>query len=239
MPDARPRFAQVARRTVSDEVREAIASTIRNGTLGPGVQLPSERALCEEFGVARTSVREAIQGLASLGLIEKRGNRSYVVEHLPAIRLDGHDARKRRVQELFEVRQIVEIPIARLAACHADDEERAEISQIAQRFSPDMDLDEFRQSDRDFHWAVARACGNPTLAELYGKVLESLFRSHEFEDLLSARKNRKAVREIIRSASEAHRRIAAGIAESDWAAVVDAAEGHLDDVENQMISKMV
>ena len=45
--------------------------------------IPSERDLAEQFRVARTSVREAIQGLLSLGVIERRGNRSFVVEHLP------------------------------------------------------------------------------------------------------------------------------------------------------------
>jgi GntR family transcriptional repressor for pyruvate dehydrogenase complex len=238
LTEPRPRFEPVARRTISEEVRAAIASSIVNGTFGPGALLPSERALCEEFGVARTSVREAVHGLATLGLIEKRGNRSYVVERLPEVRLDADDGRKRQVRELFEVRQIVEVPIARLAACNATEQERAEIVRMAERFRPDMRLEEFRRCDREFHWAVAVACGNLTLAELYGKVLESLFRSDEFEGLLTARKNRGAVREVIRSASAAHRRIAAGILNGDWAEVVEAAEGHLDDVENRMISKM-
>ncbi len=83
------------------------------------------------------------------------------------------------------------------------------------------------------------ACGNATLAELYGKVLESLFQSQDFEELLSARSNRAAVSEIIRNASEAHKAIAQGIADRDWAFVTEAAERHLDQVEDQMISKMV
>src|SRR5919108_191451 len=82
---------------------------------------------------------------------------------------------------------------------------------IAARFHADMKLDEFRRLDREFHWAVARACGNDTLAELYGKVLESLFASRAFDELLEARSNRKAVREIIRSATVMHQTMAAAI----------------------------
>jgi GntR family transcriptional regulator, transcriptional repressor for pyruvate dehydrogenase complex len=232
-------FEPVSRRTVAEEIREAVANRIQSRQLPPGSQLPSERELCEQFGVARTSLREAIQGLIMVGLIERRGNRAYVVEHLPTVQLDGHDRRKRRVRELFEVRQVVEVPIARLAACHATDEQRSEIAELAGSFSTDMKLAEFRRLDREFHSAVARACGNQTLAELYEKVLESLFASREFDELLSARSNRRAVREIIRSATVAHQAIGHAIAFRDSIVAVDAAERHLEQVEGQMISRMV
>jgi DNA-binding FadR family transcriptional regulator len=233
------RFEPVARRTVAEEVREAIAARIVSRELAPGMQIPSERSLCEQFGVARTSVREAIQGLVTLGMIERRGNRSYVVEHLPAVQLDGADGRKRRVAELFEVRQLVEIPIARLAACRASDGDRAQIVVLADGFDPEMRLEEFRHRDREFHSAIAAACGNRTLAEVYGKILDSLFESREFDELLGARSNRKAVRDIIRNASDAHRAIARAISAGEWAETIEAAERHLDQVEDQMISKMV
>jgi GntR family transcriptional repressor for pyruvate dehydrogenase complex len=232
-------FEPVERRTVTEEVREAIAERIRTGSLPPGAQLPSERDLCQQFGVARTSVREAIQGLVIVGAIERRGNRSYVVEHLPSINFDADDLRKERVRDMFEVRQVVEIPIARLAALRATDEQQQEISDLADRFRPDMRIEEFRPLDRAFHWAVAGACGNATLAELYGKVLESLFSSKDFAELLSARSNRAVVREVIKGSALAHRAIADAIASGDWVAVVDAAEHHIHNVEDQMISKMV
>ena len=216
------RFDPVERRTVAEEVREAIAERIETGDLRPGSQLPSERDLCEQFAVARTSVREAIQGLVTIGLLERRGNRCYVTERLPNLQLDVTDGRKQRVRELFEVRQVVEIPIARLAASRATPEQREELVRMA----------------ATFHSAVARACGNATLAELYGKVMESLFASADFDELLSARTNRRVVRDVIRSSIAAHRRIAAAIAAGEWAEVMVVAEGHLEQVEDQMISRM-
>ena len=109
---------------------------------------------------------------------------------------------------------------------------------MAGEFEPSMPLDEFRRLDRAFHSAVARACGNATLAELYGKVMESLFASADFDELLSARTNRRAVRDTIRTAMAAHQRIAAAIAAGEWAEVMVAAEGHLEQVQHQMISRM-
>jgi GntR family transcriptional repressor for pyruvate dehydrogenase complex len=232
------RFEPIARRTVSEEVREALVESIRNGALRPGAQLPSERELCDQFGVARTSVREAVQGMVTLGLIEKRGNRSHVVEHLPAVNFRS-DGRKRRVRELFEVRQIVEVPIARIATARASAAQREEIVDMASHFTEDLPLDEFRRLDRAFHTSVARACDNEVLAELHHKVLDTLFHSGDFDELLNADENRLAVREIIRGACAAHLAIARAIAGGDASLAVAAAERHLADVEDQMISRMV
>jgi GntR family transcriptional regulator, transcriptional repressor for pyruvate dehydrogenase complex len=178
--------------------------------------------------------------LSFVGVVERRGNRTYIVEHLPEMRLDGagDDRRKRRVRELFEVRRLVELPIARFAAERASARERAEIARIAAGFRPEMPLEEFRALDRSFHWAVAKSCGNETLAEVYGKVLESLFASDDFAELLTAKSNRKAVRDVIRTSTEAHRSIATAIADGDADGVLKWAEQHLDDVEEHMISKM-
>ena len=67
------------RRSLPDEIRDRLLRLIRNGDLTTGQQLPAERVLCAELTVARTSVREAIQALVSLGYVERRGNRAYVV----------------------------------------------------------------------------------------------------------------------------------------------------------------
>jgi GntR family transcriptional repressor for pyruvate dehydrogenase complex len=229
-------FDPITRRTVSEEIRETLRESIRSGELASGQPLPSERSLCEQFAVARTSVREALQGLISLGLIERRGNRSYVTEIIPG--LISADARKRNVTEIFEVRRLVEVPIAELAALRADDEQRTEIRRAARAFRADMPLEGFRQADHRFHEVVARACGNPALAELYGKVLETLFHSTDFDSLLSASQNQAVVRRVIRESSKAHRDIATHLAAGDVEAVRKAAEKHLNQVEALMVAQM-
>ncbi len=228
-------FEAISRRTVAEGVREALLDKIRSGALPPGSQLPSERVLCEQFVVARTSVREAIQGLASLGLVERRGNRLYVAEHLPGVTLDD---RKRSVTHVFEVRRLVEAPKAELSARRATSAERDAIAEVATGFSATMPLDEFRRRDREFHAAIAAACGNPALAELHAKVLESLFKSTDFDSLLTDRRNATIVRRIIREAADAHRLIADAIRRGNVAQVRKAAETHLDQVEELMVAQM-
>ena len=234
-------FAPVKRRTISSEIRAQLLEAIRTGELQPGSPVPAERQLCEQFGVARTSVREAIQGLAASGYLERRGNRPVVAERLPEIRLKGDsatlDERKALVRQLFEVRRTIEPAMSELAARRATADERDDISELAGRST--SQLDEFRTIDRGFHTAISRACGNPLLQEVYGKTLGALFDSGELASLLYAEINRHEVSGIIASSTAAHRAIADALVAGRRKATIAAVQAHLDDVERRMIDRLL
>ncbi len=232
-------FEPLTRETVSAQIRAQLLHRINVGELERGTRLPSERDLADQFHVARTSVREALQGLVSLGIVERRGNRSYVAEHLPELAMAAPDADKRFVVELFETRRVLEVPIAELAAARATPAQRAAVREVAGRFERDMPIDEFRQLDREFHTLIAAASANPLLVELYGKVLDRLFRSETFDSLLSSEPNRAQVQAIVAQSVDAHRRIAAAFDAADPAAMSAAAAHHLDAVERHMVDDLV
>jgi len=229
-------FDPVERRTLPAEIRQRLADAIRSGQLAPGAPLAAERVLCDEFGVARTSVREAIQGLVIAGLLERRGNRLFVAERLPDVTFIGDD-RKALVRQLFEVRQVIEPAIVELSSRRATDDERAEIAEIASR--PPRDLQEFREIDRKFHATLARSCGNPMLNEVHAKALASLFGSGEFASLLYAEVNRAEVHDIIGSSTVAHRAIADAVVRGHSRKAVAAVVAHLDDVERRMVERLL
>ena len=233
-------FEPIGRETLSGRIREQLLQRISTGELEPGARIPSERALSEQFRVARTSVREAIQGLVSLGVIERRGNRSFVAERLPDITLTAlDDDPKSFVRQLFETRRTLELPIIRFAAVRADDDERAEIAEVARQFKPGIGLASFRRLDRRFHATIAHACGNPLLVEVYGKVLARLFESDEFERLLTSTRNRSEVRRIVDASASHHAAIAAAIAAGDADAAVRQGARHLDAVERGIVDRLV
>ncbi len=202
--------------------------------------MPSERDLSERFCVARTSVREALQGLASLGVVERRGNRSYVAEHLPEVVVapDGNGDGKSFVAELFETRRVLEVPLFEMAAVRASDEDRERVAALAARFNGSLDIGKFRRLDREFHTTIAASCDNPLLIELYGKVLDRLFRSVEFFTLLSSEANQAEVARIVADSSDGHQAISAAFVAGDAAAMRSAAESHLDQVEHSMIDRL-
>ncbi len=234
-------FAPVKRRTISSEIRAQLLEAIRTGELQPGSPVPAERQLCEQFGVARTSVREAIQGLTASGYLERRGNRPVVAERLPEIRLKGDsatlDERKALVRQLFEVRRTIEPAMSELAARRATAAERDDITELAGQST--NQLDEFRTIDRGFHTAISRACGNPLLQEVYGKTLAALFDSGELASLLYAEINRHEVSGIIASSTAAHRAIADALVAGRRKGTIAAVQAHLDDVERRMIDRLL
>lgn len=232
-------FEPVNRETLSAQIRDRLLRRITTGTLEAGALMPSERALSDQFGVARTSVREAMQGLLSLGMIERRGNRWLVAEHLPDVTIDGGDERNEFIRQLFETRRVLELPIIELAAERASSDQRSEIRTLSDRFHEGMPLAEFRELDRAFHSAIARACGNPLLVELYGKVLARLFRSEAIESLLADDANRDEVGVIVSQSAKIHATIADAVADGDVEGAVAAGTRHLRNVEQGMIDRLV
>ena len=231
-------FAPISRATVSSQIRSQLLDRVTIGELAPGSVMPSERDLSKRFGVARTSVREAMQGLVSLGVVERRGNRSYVAEHLPEVVVDPSGKGKSFVSELFETRLVLEVPLFELATERGSYEERQHVAALAKRFDDSLDIARFRRLDREFHTTIAASCGNPLLIELYGKVLDRLFRSSEFSALLTAEDNKPEVDQIIAKSSAAHREIAATFVAGDVAAMGQAARRHLREVEHSMVAEL-
>jgi GntR family transcriptional repressor for pyruvate dehydrogenase complex len=237
-------FGPITRQTIAEQVRARITERIASGELAPGSPVPAERSLSEQFGVARTSVREALQGLVSKGLVERRGNRMYVPELLPDVAFTSPeqteaDSRKQFVAQLFETRRVLELPIFELASCRATPDERDAIRRAAHEFWPGMPLDEFRALDRRFHTMIANACGNPLLVEVYGKVLDALFRSREFESLLVNEANRERVDDLIARSTADHQAIAKAFLDGTAVDVVAACERHLSNVEHRMVDDLV
>jgi GntR family transcriptional repressor for pyruvate dehydrogenase complex len=232
-------FGPVSKTTLSSQIRDQLLEMVSTGALEPGARVASERALSEQFQVARTSVREAMQGLLSLGVIERRGNRFFVVETLPDLSFRQLDDRKEFVRHLFETRRLLELPIIELAATRASDESRDEINDLANRFSARMSLREFRDLDKRFHATIARSCGNPLLVELYSKVLARLFQSEGVESMLADDANRAEVDRIVEQSIRQHAALARAVAAGDADGAVTEGRAHLEAVERGLIDRLV
>ena len=129
-------FEPIERTTVSERIRDDIHQRIISGELPPRTLLAAERALAEQFGVARTSVREAIQGLVSLGAIERRGNRIYVAEQVLGSELPTADGGKKKIRSLMEARRVLELSLFELAASRATSRQRNDILGLAGQPEP-------------------------------------------------------------------------------------------------------
>jgi GntR family transcriptional repressor for pyruvate dehydrogenase complex len=129
-PNSKVTLSPAPRRKLTETVAEQLVAAIRD--LPPGTKVPSERELTKELGVGRSTVREALNGLAMLGVVEIRHGQGVFVTGEPAQVGEPSSitaALERGVtNEFIEARLIVEVEVARLAARRRTDEDLARLS---------------------------------------------------------------------------------------------------------------
>lgn len=174
-----PFLESIAQRRLPDVIAEQVVDGIRKGALKPGDRLPTEQELARRLGVGRTSVREGLQKLQTLGIVEvKKGRGAFVAERTKD---DAGEAFARwtaehafAIEELIEVRLALEAQAAGLAAIRANEARIVEIERAYathQAAGEADDLTEIVRSDERFHQAIFDASGNRMLATLYGELI--------------------------------------------------------------------
>jgi DNA-binding FadR family transcriptional regulator len=178
-------FTSVAPRVrLADQVASQLENLIVEGHLQPGTRLPTETELCEQFNVSRTVVREAVQRLVSQGLVETRRGRGAGTTVLPASRdilvsslsrfLNRQEG-KVAFEDLHQVRCILELATARLAAVRATPEDIANLEHILTELEALRDDREaFAVKDADFHRMLAQATHNPLIVVLLDSIRDLL-----------------------------------------------------------------
>jgi GntR family transcriptional repressor for pyruvate dehydrogenase complex len=206
---------------VADDIQRLIAS----GELPPGAKLPAEREFAEQLGVSRTVVREAVHTLVAKGLLEsKHGsgtivrpmNHDALVEPLGWL-IQAHGA---TLDHIHQVRCILEVEIARLAAAEATDEAIAGLRGIVQEMERQKrEGVAFIALDAGFHQALAEMTANPLLAILLDSVRDVMEAVR-----LEVHRHPAVYNTVVLD----HACIAAAVERRDPAAAAQAMHQHLD-----------
>ena len=177
-----PLFEPIERKKVYELVAERLVQEITDRRLTPGDELPRERELAEVYRVGRSSVREALRMLESKGLIASPGSGRLVVaeytnplNHSLALLLEMHDG---DLQELFEVRRILEVESAGLAALRRTDEDLAAMRDALERMEQGLrSAERYVGGDVHFHLAVAVATQNRIATHMMRAIRDVLRRA--------------------------------------------------------------
>ena len=159
-------FAPVQSTTAFEEALERLGTAIKLGLLPPGTRLPAERDLCEQLGIARSTLRQALTALVQSGhlhALRGRGGGTFVADALPvtgppspAVLADWRDR--------CDVRLSVELGVALLAAERADAEAVATLSGHVEAMASSLDdFTVYRRADVRFHVGLAEATGSNAL----------------------------------------------------------------------------
>lgn len=159
-----------------DQAAESLREQIAEGLWPVGTRLPGETTLAKTLGVGRSTVREALRALAGAGLVQARqGAGVFVIATSPA---EDWTSRLRRaaVADVYEVRMLVEVQAARLAARRrTPDDVTALHAALEARRAAAQDGDAaFVDADIALHAAVVAAAHNPVLTDLFAEFVPRL-----------------------------------------------------------------
>ena len=223
---------QVKRRRLHEDIIHQLQSLIRQGVLKHGDRLPPERDLAEQFKVSRSSVREAIRSLELQGLVvSKRGSGTFintdnlgsVLALLAASLGPGEDA----LGDIFEMRRLLEPPIAALAAQRATPEEVQRMQDILEEQHRQVRQGETGvEADTAFHFALASATHNTALLKVVSAVEDILQRSRDRSLQEPGRPQRSL---------ESHHEVLQMVVTGDSRGAQEAMEHHLTTVEPSIL----
>jgi GntR family transcriptional repressor for pyruvate dehydrogenase complex len=215
----------VGRQTLSQAVSAAVLERIRTGEFVPGDRLPTEKLLMQEYGVGRNSVREAVQALVTLGIVEVRPGRGATVIGIePADALDAEMVsvllKEEAIDDLYAFRRLLEIEIAARAAEKATPADIEEIEHRLRTFQlAHAQGAPVSRADDDFHAAIARASHNAVYATMLDAVSGLIANARRLSERVPWATERAALE---------HEGLYEAIKGHDPAAATDVMRTHLD-----------
>lgn len=221
---------------VSDLIARRILDLISANRLRPGDQLPPERELATKLGTSRPSLREALRSLGAQGVVDIRhGSGVFVAE--PAVTRNLRAAlvaQEVSVGELYDMREVLEIPAAGWAARRQDPAALAEVQQafdalMAASLAEQVDWDRLRELDAAFHLCIVRAAGNRFMTQTLGVLHEIISRGMETTLRIPGR--------LEKSRGE-HRRILDAVLAGDSAGARRSVSAHIQGARKAALARL-
>ena len=176
-----PRYKQIMDMpNRAERLVAALADYISQSNLQDGDKLPSEKELCEVFGVGTRSLREALIALRTLGLVQSKQGTGWIVEQfdpsssLRFLSVIIRNFTKADLDQVMLTRIATEPTIAYLAAQNITDQGLENLTSTFQIMKETESDRAFRFNDRKFHDILAQECGNSIMA-MISSILTGLF----------------------------------------------------------------
>ena len=226
-----PEFQPLRHERRYEQVAEQIRKLISSGSLKAGDKLPSERDLGVRLGVGRSSIRDAIRTLQAEGILEPRQGHGTVVRDVAADALVLPLRKKRhQVEELLEVRRMLEPALAARAAKNATAAEMTHMRQILERHERKLRRGEQAiEEDSQFHSAIALAARNSVVLKVLDVLMDQLVETRSRSLQAPGRAERSY---------DGHRVILRAIERRDAKAAEAAVRRHLEEIEEIVMRQL-
>jgi len=233
-------FQPIRLERLSEKVASQLKRAISSGIFRVGERLPSERELAEQMGVSRPSIREALQQLELLGIVETVHGGGSVVKNLTEQEISKPmeivlKEDRQRVLEVTEVRAFMEAWAARQAAANRTEEELELIRGFLEEMERDLEKGRIRpELDFQFHTEIAAATHNTIFVHLIQNIHQLISYS-----LRIHREQVFITREAQETIFDHHLRVFKAIQDQDADAAEVAMRDHLQYVVREFKKQML
>ncbi len=227
-------FPTVTRHSVGLQAVQVMKQLIISGELKPGDVLPPERDLAVMLGISRPSLREAIRVLVAMNILTARqGGGTYVTSLDPKLLAQPVsfllEINPMAFEHLFQVRQVLEVGAARLAATKISDAEVEELAGLAAAAEAVLSRpDQYLNLDFEIHSKIVEATRNPIYLSLYASIADLSIESRK-------RTTRSAA--VRRQAHADHVAIVDALRRRDPAAAAQAMQDHLSALQRVIATR--
>lgn len=194
------KFNPVSSSKLYIQIYKQILSQIQSGSLKIGDKLPSERELCEQFGVSRAPVRQALSALELNGYIYSRqGEGVYVKSNHPADEAQNAALILEAVspEDIVEARMHIEPIIAKFAAQRATEEEIEELQSIIKKMEEETREGFYvPETDEQLHSTIAKASHNELFITFMSAIINAMKQQKMWEFIRDRTVTRPDYREV-------------------------------------------
>lgn len=213
-------LGQIPRERASDSIYEALRQAILEHLFMPGERL-DVRSLARKFDVSLTPVKNAIQMLATAGLVEIRPRSGTFVARLSA----------KDVAETFRIRRALECLAAETAARNVDEQALRHLRQLVDHLRGPASAEEHASRNTEFHRTIIRLSGNRRLVEIYDDLNAHLriARIHSFQGDWKSR---------VAAEYEEHQEILSALSERNPVLLAEALRKHIERASAVLVSAL-
>lgn len=171
-------FDKNVKKPLGSQIEDELMKYILQEPIEPGHKIPNEFELAEKFGVGRSTIREAVKGLASRGILQvRRGSGTYVIKtnllDEDPLGLGKIEDKYRLALELFDLRLMIEPEIAAMACQNATEKDLKKLKELCEE-TEKLYVSGYSHISKDieFHTHIAQ-CSKNHVAEILIPVINT------------------------------------------------------------------
>ncbi|MDL5611644.1 FadR/GntR family transcriptional regulator [Bacillus halotolerans] len=191
------KFNPVSNKKLYIQIYNQILSEIQLGSFKVGDKLPSERELCEQFGVSRAPVRQALSALEMNGVIYSRQGEGVFVKNTTISNGISNSMESASPEDIVEARMHIEPLIIKFAALRSTDEDIQELKQTIEKMEKETLSGVYvPETDEQLHMGIAKASHNDLFITFMSAITNAMKQQEMWRFIRDRTVTRSEYREV-------------------------------------------